>query len=74
MFTPAEPIEIEDGSEVLLSIGDVPRAAGGLAAMADRIAALHESMPEGAHDDGLPPDFAMNKKHYLYGHPKEDGD
>ena len=29
-----------------------------------------KSVPPGTWDD-VPSDLAMNKKHYLYGHPKE---
>ena len=32
---------------------------------------IHQSAPPGAWDN-LPTDLAKNKKHYLYGHPKEE--
>ncbi|WP_419926691.1 antitoxin family protein [Candidatus Poriferisocius sp.] len=71
VLTPTEPLDIEEGREVTVSIDDAPTAGGGLAAIALRVKELHKSMPPDARD-GLPADLAMNKKHYLYGHPKEE--
>ena len=80
VLTPLEPLDLEDGAEVTVSVAaarvatgeDTPVAKRGLAAIAERVSELHKSMPPGAWDD-LPTDLAKNKKHYLYGHPKEDG-
>ena len=80
VLTPLEPLELEDGAEVAVSIADArmttlenpPVAKRGLAAIAERVSDIQKSMPPGAWDD-LPADLAKNKKHYLYGHPKEDG-
>lgn len=71
VLTPTEPLDIEEGKEVTLSIDDVHAAGGGLAAIAMRVKELHKSMPSDSMD-GLPADLAKNKKHYLYGHPKEE--
>ena len=70
VLTPTEPLDIEEGKEVTLSIDDAPTAGGGLAAIAVRVKELQKAMPQDT-TDGLPNDLAMNKKHYLYGHPKE---
>ena len=79
VLTPLEPLDLEDGAEVVVSVAavrvageDTPVAKRGLAAIAERVSELHKSIPPGAWDD-LPADLAQNKKHYLYGHPKEDG-
>lgn len=80
VLTPLEPLDLEDGTEVTVSIADARVATGedtpvakrGLAAIAERASELHRSMPPGSWD-GLPADLAKNKKHYLYGHPKEEG-
>ena len=33
---------------------------------------LHEAYPDADKNDHAPPDFAKNRKHYVYGFPKED--
>ena len=78
VLTPLEPLDLDEGKEVIVSIEDAeaavkdaPTARQGLAAIAARVLELHKSMPPDAWDD-LPPDLARNKKHYLYGHPKEE--
>ena len=72
VLTPLEPLDLEEGDEVTVSIKGAPSSAGGLAAIAKKVKELHESTPLDAQDD-LPADLARNKKHYLYGHPKEEG-
>ena len=78
VLTPLEPLDLEDGAEVTVSIAgarvatgaNTPVAKRGLAAIAERVSELHKSMPPGAWDD-LPADLAQNKKHCLYGRPKD---
>lgn len=70
VLAPSEPLDIEEGTEVTLSIEAEPATGGGLAAIARRARELHEATPPDARDE-LPADLARNKKHYLYGHPKE---
>ena len=70
-IAPLEPLDIEEGTEVTLSIEDGPATGGGLAAIARRASDLHKTMPPEARDE-LPTDLARNKKHYLYGHPKDE--
>ena len=78
VLTPLEPLDLDEGKEVMVSIEDteagfkdVPATGQGLASLAARVAELRESVPPETWDD-LPTDLAMNKKHYLYGHPREE--
>ncbi|MCY3958516.1 MAG: antitoxin family protein [Chloroflexi bacterium] len=78
VLTPLEPLDLDEGKEVMVSIEDTeaavkdtPPAGQGLASLAARVAELRESVPPETWD-GLPTDLAKNKKHYLYGHPKEE--
>lgn len=62
---------LEEGEEVRLSIeGSQPSGAPreSLVEMFDR---LRKSVPPDAWDD-MPADLVKNKKHYLYGHPREE--
>ena len=80
VLTPLEPLDLEEGKEVVVSVQDAPKSDGedrakvsedtgeSLLEMFDR---LRKSVPPEAWD-GLPTDGAKNKKHYLYGHPKEE--
>ena len=70
VLTPLEPLELEEGKEVMVSIEDASPARG-LAAIVAKVKELQKDIPPEAWDD-LPTDLAKNKKHYLYGHPKED--
>ncbi len=71
VLTPLEPLDLEEGEEVRLSIeGSQSSGAPGesLVEMFDR---LRKSVPPDAWDD-MPADLVRNKKHYLYGHPREE--
>lgn len=71
VLTPLEPLDLEEGEEVRLSIeGSQPSGARqeSLVEMFDR---LRKSVPPDAWDD-MPADLVRNKKHYLYGHPREE--
>jgi len=77
VLTPLEPLDLDEGTEVIVSIEDseaavkdAPREGQGLAAIAARVVELRESVPPETWDD-LPTDLAKNKKHYLYGYPRE---
>ena len=78
VLTPLEPLEIRDGAEVMVSVENAPKSARpddtrpkGLLGIAERVRDAQNSMlPE--IWDSLPTDGARNKKHYLYGHPKEE--
>ncbi|MXW24866.1 MAG: DUF104 domain-containing protein [Dehalococcoidia bacterium] len=71
VFTPSEPLDIEDGEEVTLSIEGATSRKRGLAGVVETVQELQRTIPPDAWDV-LPTDGAKNYKHYLYGHPKED--
>ena len=83
VLTPLEPLNLTEGCEVKIAVsppepsldshatstGDTPLSTGArLLAILDD---LHHKHPAGTFDRS-PPDFVRNKKHYLYGHAKED--
>ena len=69
VLTPLEPLDLEEGKEVVVSIEDAPPARG-LTAIVERVKDLQKDIPPSAWEE-LPTDLAKNKKHYLYGFPKE---
>ena len=70
ILEPLEPLDLTEGCVVTLSVSEEPEPeTESLAEMFER---LRASVPDDAWDD-LPTDLVRNKKHYLYGHPKEDG-
>ena len=74
VLTPLEPLDLEEGAEVMVSVEDTtPPAAGteGSESILEMFQRLRESVPPDAWDK-MPTDFVRNKKHYLYGHPKEE--
>ena len=88
VLTPLEPLEFEDGDEVIVAVertvpngtvgdnpsgstDDAPDYSKGFPGLVERIEKLRESFPPDMWDD-VPTDLAKNKKHYLYGHPKEE--
>ena len=70
VLTLLEPLDLEDGSELTVTIYDASPPRRGLAGIVDSVKRLHKATPSDAWDD-LPVDLAMNRKHYLYGHPQE---
>ncbi len=74
-LVPLEPLDLEEGAEVVVSVEGASDEATapkeGLAAIVEMVDGLRESYPQDMWD-GLPTDLAKNKKHYLYGHPKEE--
>ena len=79
VLTPLEPLDLEEGAEVTVSVEGTPGGASeetpvpkrGLAGVVERVLEMQKDIPPEAWDD-LPTDLAKNKKHYLYGHPKEE--
>ena len=79
VLTPLEPLDLAEGAEVMVSVEgapvkateDNPAAKQGLAAIVEMVDKMREAYPPDMWD-GLPADLAKNKKHYLYGHPKEE--
>ena len=86
VLTPLEPLEFEDGAEVIVAVeravangtdGDNPLGATDNAPEHPKgllgIVEMVDKMRESYPPDmwdGLPSDLAKNYKHYLYGHPK----
>ena len=78
VLTPLEPLDLDEGKEVILSIQE-PEAAvdnaqsssNGPESIPQLFERLRNSVPPDTWDD-LPTDLARNKKHYLYGHPREE--
>ena len=71
VLTPSEPLDLEEGKEVTLSIEDAASPMRGLRGIVEAVQALHKTIPPDAWDV-LPADGARNYKHYLYGSPKEE--
>ncbi len=75
VLTPEEPLDLEEGKQVTLSIEDVPLSDGAPAGEAhgesliEMFARLRKSVPPGSWDD-MPIDGAQNYRHYLYGYSK----
>ena len=70
---PLEPLDLEEGKVVTISIEqneaiEIEEEADSLLAMMEKI---WESLPEEALED-LPTDGSINYRHYLYGSPKEE--
>ncbi len=76
VFTPVEPVNLEEGAEVMVSMGGTPRessqtANGDGTSLLDLIEELHVSALVREPGD-RPVDLAEHYKHYLYGHPKDE--
>ena len=71
VLTPLEPLDLEEGKEVVVSVEDASPPPRGLASIVEMVEEMRSSYPADMWD-GLPTDLAKNKKHYLYGHPKEE--
>ena len=75
---PLEPLDLDEGAEVTVSVEDAPPpesngappTEGSEETLLELLERLKNSVPPDTWDD-VPSDLAMNKKHYLYGHPKE---
>ena len=70
VLTPLEPLHLEEGKEVVVSIEDATPQTNGKESILEMFERLRNSMPSDIWDS-LPTDLVKNKKHYLYGHPKE---
>lgn len=69
---PLEPLDLEEGVEVTVSIEDGQSPASESESILEMFERLRKSVPPETWDN-LPTDLVKNKKHYLYGHPKEEG-
>ena len=68
---PLEPLDLEEGIVVTISIEQDDAREKKLPSDLALIQKLQESIPEEAFDN-LPTDGSINYRHYLYGGPKED--
>ena len=72
VLTPLELLHLEEGKEVVVSIEDAPPRANGKESILEMFERLSESVPPDPWENlPLPTDLFENKKHYLYGHPRE---
>lgn len=76
VLTPLEPLDLEEGQEVVVSVEETPREVenqkeGPLSRILRKVQERQAELPPDMWD-GLPTDLVKNKKHYLYGHPKEE--
>ena len=76
VLTPLEPLNLEEGADVVVSGEAVSRdigeqKEGPLLRILRKVQERQAELPPDTWD-GLPIDLAKNKKHYLYGHPKEE--
>ena len=75
VLTPLEPLDLEEGREVMVSIEDAPQGANKPSAnILEEMSRLAGSLIEKYPDDGRdqPSDGSINYKHYLYGYPKKE--
>lgn len=76
ILMPLEPLDLEEGQEVVVSVEEMPgeienRKEGPLSRILRKVQERQAELPTDVWD-GLPTDLVKNKKHYLYGHPKEE--
>lgn len=72
VLRPLEPLDLDEGAEVTVSIEDGQTSVGESESILEMFERLRKSVPPETWDN-LPTDLVKNKKHYLYGHPKEEG-
>ncbi len=71
VLTPLEPLDLEEGKEVIVSVEEARVTGRGAQAVLEIFEELHRSIPQVGYEDA-PTDGARNHKHYLYGRPKEE--
>ena len=71
VLTPLEPLDLEEGKEVIVSVEEARVTGRGAQAVLEIFEELHRSIPQVGYEDA-PTDGARNYKHYLYGRPKEE--
>ncbi|MCY4575941.1 MAG: antitoxin family protein [Chloroflexi bacterium] len=86
VLTPLEPLDLEEGKEVVVSVEDVaagtdknhvnasasPESSSGSRGLTGIVERVKELQESMPPEefDGVPSDGAKNFKHYLYGHPR----
>lgn len=71
VLKPMEPLDLEEGEEVLVSIEGARSVDSKAATLLGMLDEIHRLVPQEEWNDG-PTDGARNFKHYLYGWPKDD--
>ncbi len=71
VLTPLDPLDLEEGKEVIVSVEEAHVTGRGAQAVLEIFEELHRSIPQVGYEDA-PTDGARNYKHYLYGRPKEE--
>ena len=77
VLRPLEPLGLEEGQKVTVSVAQVPQsdqgqADGPMLRILRKVRARQMQLPPGTWDV-MPADLAENKKHYLYGRPRGEG-
>ena len=76
VFTPLEPVDLDEGTEVLVSVGDTAaELTSAEEGHGDSLAHLIEELHSSAlvrEPGARPVDLAEHYKHYLHGHPKDE--
>ena len=75
VFTPLEPLDLEEGVEVALTVEETTESTVALGVnVLEDMSTLARSLIERYPDDrrDRPADGSTNYKHYLYGHPKKE--
>ena len=70
VLKPVAPLDLREGEQVTLSIESGEPANEAHESLLEMFDRLRNSVQSDVWDD-LPADLAANKKHYLYGSPKE---
>lgn len=70
VLVPLKPLDLEEGEEVVVLIKHASLLGNSPESMLDMFERLRMSVPPDTWDN-LPADLARNKKHYLYGFPKD---
>lgn len=76
-LTLLEPLDLEEGAEVMVSVEERPALAAGsgregpLLRVLRKVQERQAELPSDTWDN-IPTDLARNKKHYLYGLPKDE--
>ena len=65
-LVPLEPLDLEEGREVVVSIEENQSPDTEVPSLLEMIDELHKSVPQDVWSNG-PSDGAKNYKHYLYG-------
>ena len=68
-LTPLEPLKLEEGAEVLVTVEENPAAQAPAHSLLEIFDRMHRTTPESVWSD-MPSDGSKNIDHYLYDWPK----